>query len=852
MDRIWRQQHRAGVALNKDGRCGTSRKCIIILANPAANRCMQPRARRGGGGGTLPQARSSLGVAVRCTGRLLLWMLTVALAALAIVTVVRVQPSSDGAVFSQHDPGAPSALRRTVEAAAGRPARPNATSSHATALATDGSGPTVPLPRSSGSGVPRSSSPPLCLYLLLASSSRFEGTVGSVAAHNSYMFIQQVERQRRRAQRSPSPTRDADVVFVGVVLTTPPPAPATTAPPPPTTASLPLAAQSAFSLGCNGSVPVGRCVVVSSPDLDVGSVVLAALQMLYPPRAASPDAADVGHVVNARAIAAAYAAVVVLTDEMRGPLVPLYAASLAGWRWWLPLTSRLQPGVPGGVHLVTTELSWVDGGPAIESGAFAVDTFFGLSVLLRLLTALSEERAAAAQQSPSLPFIPPSWRDTAPPLSLRTDVCTFVRHGPGAGRIAALSSSPFEGQYTPGGRRAAASSAGHRGGSDVNTAIVAWSRFVDWPPAAAPWAPTTTSPDQTAPQATGGVFSSPPRGRSLLTPSGYALLFVRSVWWVSGDGGGGGGGVNGGRIGGVGSGAGVGGGAGGDNVPVADATDATATTTVPYSQLAHESNVLLASRRWLATGHASMMGKCSRCPLPPDRTLTPRQWADALPEPYLKRGHDWLKHPLIVSLMHGAVTAHATSLPPDISASTALSLPPPELHTLLAGQGLLPPGVPHIGVDGWFTHPVASLPGTAPGEVASPRAAAVLGSVGRTAKRFLVLVSYAGGSAAAAENLLFFLTFGVAVGSGDVDYVVVVVDGVDGTGATVPAPMPEEVRVRLDALQRAGECLLDTECRRCASSGRGFPFLCPSSLLMLVPAGWSTCTAISESRLGVL
>ena len=91
-----------------------------------------------------------------------------------------------------------------------------------------------------------------------------------------------------------------------------------------------------------------------------------------------------------------------------------------------------------------------------------------------------------------------------------------------------------------------------------------------------------------------------------------------------------------------------------------------------------------------------------------------------------------------------------------------------------------------------------TLPGTVPAPLA-PAPSSSLGGVGRTAKEFLVLFTYAGASSAAAENLLFFLLFGFDPASAAVDYVVLIVDGQDG-----PPPLPKDVDARLTAGVAAG------------------------------------------------
>ena len=86
---------------------------------------------------------------------------------------------------------------------------------------------------------------------------------------------------------------------------------------------------------------------------------------------------------------AAYATIVVVTDETRGPFVPVYLRhSNVSWSdaFTGPLSSRV-----GGVHLVTNSAVRSDAPPAsasatvvIDDAAFGVDTTYGLPALLAL------------------------------------------------------------------------------------------------------------------------------------------------------------------------------------------------------------------------------------------------------------------------------------------------------------------------------------------------------------------------------------------------------------------------------------------------------------------------------------
>ena len=66
---------------------------------------------------------------------------------------------------------------------------------------------------------------------------------------------------------------------------------------------------------------------------------------------------------------------------------------------------------------------------------------------------------------------------------------------------------------------------------------------------------------------------------------------------------------------------------------------------------------------------------------------------------------DWRNNTVVVSLMRDAAATHNVPYPSSGDDSALV------LYDALASRRLLPPGVPYIASDGWFSHPVDTLPG---------------------------------------------------------------------------------------------------------------------------------------------
>jgi hypothetical protein len=640
----------------------------------------------------------------------------------------------------------------------------------------------------------------LILYLLLAHSAA-AGEVPAAAAHNLHLFLVQQQRVYARAaavgdRRKPPPP---SVVFVAVGVAPasagwrpaawwrPAGSNATASATSPDSSAPSLAAAQALTTACGGSVPLGLCLVVHAGAPGEAPAVAAALRGLAPARGLA-------------GLARLFTAVMVVTDEVRGPFVPPYLrAADPSWQWWSPMVQRLMRGV-GGVHLVAAALGPVRGGVqhnasiALEPGAFALSFPFGVGAVVEMA---SEAEASWALSSAAAPGAGPA---VSPSPTLALDACRFVAGGHGKGHVSALLARTMAvGGHlgAVGGRTRAAADPGlwpfgSVGGEDGTSAAAAVHACVHWP--------TRVQAPSSLDGAGWATRDARVTGDSL---SGYASLFVRTL-----------------------TAAGLG---------------------VEHRQVSHETNVLLGARCHALRGGRGPMGDCRGCEMQPVGGVPPEAWARHLPKPYTKNGVNWLLGRDIQGRLHAAAaaalaraSAAASPVPAPSGASplqllsaagarsdlqVSQALPglvearrnPQGLYDVLAALNLLPVGVPRLAPDGWFSHPVDTLPGTAP--AAGPpgsRNQAVLGDVGAVPRRHLIMYVFAGVTEEALENFRYFLEFGLLPGAEDADFVVIMVDVGD---AARPGPLPVDITKRLSAAKLAGTDKHRRVCCACARTG---------------------------------